>query len=257
MTVSTLSIVFMAISALVTTGIFAALFFVLKCRFKQPWQAFLFGCLTFLVFALILEPILHQVVLGSSIGTTIKSSVWLYGLYGAIAASLFEETGRFITMKFLLKKHHGQDAAGIMYGAGHGGFEAFVILGITMISNLMVSLQINSGALQAQTTGLDAASLAAVQTQVMALCTTPAWMYPLGLVERLFAITAHIAMSVVMWRGITKKSGGCIVLAFALHFVLDFVSVVAASCVGTIGTEILIGLISVGMALLARKIQKR
>ncbi len=257
MTVSTLSIVCMAISALVTTGVFLALFFILKIRFKQPWQPFFFGCITFLVTAIILEPILHQLVLSSAAGAAIQSNIWLYGLYGAFAATLFEETGRFLTMKFFLKKYHTQDDAGIMYGAGHGGFEAFMLLGVTMISNIAVSLACNSGALAAQTAGLDAASLAAVQNRVMQLCTTPAWMYGLGIVERLFAITAQIAMSMIMWRGVVKKNGGYIALACAFHFILDFASVIASSFIGAIGTEIVIAFIAVGMILVAKTIRNK
>ncbi len=257
MTVSTLSIVCMAISAMVTTGVFVALFCILKIRFKQPWQPFLAGCLTFLVTAMLLEPVLHQVVLSSAAGAAIQSNIWLYGLYGAFAATLFEETGRFLTMKFFLKKYHSQDDAGIMYGAGHGGFEAFMLLGVTMISNIAVSLAFNSGALAAQTAGLDAASLAAVQTQIMQLCTRPAWLYGLGIVERLFAITAQIAMSIIMWRGVVKKNGGYIALACAFHFILDFASVIASSFIGVIGTEIVIAFIAVGMILVAGTIRKK
>lgn len=257
MTVSTLSIVCMAISALVTAGVFAALFCILKIRFKQPWQPFLAGCLTFLVTVMILEPALHQVVLSSAAGTTIQSNIWLYGLYGAFAATLFEETGRFITMKFFLKKYHNQDIAGIMYGAGHGGFEAFMLLGITMISNIAVALSVNSGTLAAQTAGLDAASLSAVQTQVMQLCTTPAWMYALGIVERLFAITAQIAMSMLMWRGVVKTNVGYIALACAFHFFMDSVSVISSAFIGAVGTEIIIAVTALGMILVAKSFMKK
>jgi uncharacterized membrane protein YhfC len=32
-----------------------------------------------------------------------------------------------------------------MYGAGHGGFEAIYILGVSMISNIVMSVTLNSG----------------------------------------------------------------------------------------------------------------
>jgi uncharacterized membrane protein YhfC len=51
------------------------------------------------------------------------SHTWLYAVLGALLAGLFEETGRFIAFKFLLKKRTDRKTA-ISYGIGHGGFEA-------------------------------------------------------------------------------------------------------------------------------------
>ena len=48
------------------------------------------GAATFVVFALILEQILHTVVLKST-GTAITGNIWLYALYGGFAAGIFED----------------------------------------------------------------------------------------------------------------------------------------------------------------------
>jgi uncharacterized membrane protein YhfC len=89
-----------------------------------------------LLFAFVLEQIVHSIVLTSPAGTKIQGSIWLMALYGGLMAGLFEETGRFLAFKTILRSKRNNDANALMYGAGHGGFEAMMILGITMISNL-------------------------------------------------------------------------------------------------------------------------
>ena len=56
-------------------------------------------------------------------------------------AGIFEETGRFLAFKTVLRKKQGKDINALMYGAGHGGFEAAALLGITMINNIIYFAQ--------------------------------------------------------------------------------------------------------------------
>ena len=58
------------------------------------WTAFLTGAGTFVLFAMVLEPILHNLVLRSPVGAAIQQNILLYALYGGLAAGLFEETDR-------------------------------------------------------------------------------------------------------------------------------------------------------------------
>ena len=47
------------------------LFLVLKHRYGMKTEAFIIGCVTMLVFAMVLESAVHRLVLGSSAGATI------------------------------------------------------------------------------------------------------------------------------------------------------------------------------------------
>lgn len=60
------------------------------------------GCGIFVGFAMILEQICHAIVLTVT-GDVIRDNIWLYAIYGGLAAALFEECGRWIAMKFCLK----------------------------------------------------------------------------------------------------------------------------------------------------------
>ena len=102
--IPTSTLISMAVAALLGFAVPVALAWWLVRKYQIRWQTILIGAGTFIVFALVLEPILHQVVLKGPYGTQLMSNVWYYALYGGLAAGLFEETGRFLSMKFLMKK---------------------------------------------------------------------------------------------------------------------------------------------------------
>jgi len=108
------------------------------------WRAFLAGAGTFVLFALVLEPVLHSLILRSETGAVIQGNILLYGLYGGLMAGLFEETGRFLAFRFMLRKQKAGITA-LSYGMGHGGVEAFLLVGLTMMSNLALGLAYTGG----------------------------------------------------------------------------------------------------------------
>ena len=145
----------MVISLLLSVGlpIFLGIFIYKKTK---PWvPAFFIGCGIFVGFAMILEQICHAIVLTVT-GSVIRDNIWLYAIYGGLAAALFEECGRWIAMKFCLKKHLTRENA-LMYGAGHGGIEAFLILGMSSMSNLLTAAMINGGLMEKTMTALEPA----------------------------------------------------------------------------------------------------
>ena len=201
---------------------------ILKKKYPQTsLKAFFIGCGTFFVFAGVLESIMHQIVLMfSPIGNTILGNTWLYALYGGLAAGVFEETGRLISMKFLLKKEYIISQNALMFGAGHGGFEALLILGTGMLNNLIYSVLINSGQ-----TGMVLNSLPEDQQQAFQevletlIQSTPLTFLP-GMLERIPAVALHMAFSVMVWIAVVKGKKLLYPLAVFLHFFVDGVLVV-------------------------------
>ena len=108
------------------------------------WFPFLVGAVTFPLFALGLEQSVHAMVLRSSLGEVISGNIWLYALYGGLAAGIFEELGRFAAFKLALREP-ARRLASLCYGAGHGGIEALLLTGVTMANNLMLALTVNRG----------------------------------------------------------------------------------------------------------------
>ena len=194
-TVSGASMVGMVISLLLSVGlpIFLGVFIYKKTRAWVP--AFFIGCGIFVGFAMILEQICHAIVLTVT-GSVIRDNLWLYAIYGGLAAALFEECGRWIAMKFCLKKHLTRENA-LMYGAGHGGIEAFLILGMSSMSNLLTAAMINGGLMEKTMTALEPAQQEVTYHQLSVLWTTPAYQFYLAPVERISAIALQIALSCI------------------------------------------------------------
>ena len=144
--VSGAAITAMVVVAVVTILLPVILVIVGKVKLGAKLSSFFIGCGVFFVMTLVLEQILHAVVLTIT-GTKLTDNIWLYALYGGCAAAVFEETGRWFAMKHFLKKNLDFPNA-VMYGIGHGGFEAIVVGGITYIGNIVSALSINSGMME-------------------------------------------------------------------------------------------------------------
>lgn len=258
--VSELSIAIIIVNMILGVLIPIVLLVYFKKKYRASIKSFLTGLAVMLLFAMVLEQLVHSVILGSSIGIVIQENIWLYALYGSLMAGLFEETGRFLTMRYVLKKEHGNAHNALMYGAGHGGFEMFVVLTIGMINNLIYSVMINLGQSQTLLEPLDEAAKGILQTAFDALIQTPSWHFMLSPVERFAAITAQIGLSVIIWYAATgeKSKGNLFVLAILLHAILDGVAVITAkSGISLIVVEAVVWLIAIGITLIARNIWKK
>lgn len=190
-----------------------------KLRAKANLSAFFIGCGTFILFALILEQILHGVVLAVS-GTFITENIWLYALYGGLAAGMFEETGRYLAMRFVMRKNLNRQNA-IMYGIGHGGVEAMLITGMVYVSNLIMTLTINSGGLEAVLGSVDADAADALYAQVSQLWLLSPSDFLLAAVERFSAILLHIMLSYLVYRAVKDRKTALFILAVGIHFAVD------------------------------------
>ena len=171
-TISGLAIAGVICSVVLSMGVPIALFIAGRVKLKARISSFFIGAGTYLLFAMLLEQQLHVLVI-QFCGLNAQSRPWLYYVYAALAAAVFEETGRLIAMKFWMKKWLDFPNA-LMYGIGHGGVEAILIGGLSGISNLVSMLMINSGAMQNTLAALPAESANQTVSQLSALWTTPA-----------------------------------------------------------------------------------
>ena len=253
--VSTAAMAAMTISLIAGVVIPLGLFLVLRFRYKCKIVPFFVGCGTFLVFAMVLESLLHRAVLAGSLGKVLTENIWLYGLYGALAAATFEEVGRYISMRILHARKVTDAGTGLMFGAGHGGFECFYILAVGMCSNLMVAAMVYSDRLEEITKMLPADQQEAFLMQIDVLASTGAAMFLVGVLERLIAVTGHMVMSVLVWRSVSAKGQGfCFLLAFAMHFAMDFAAVMISRFFGVAVTELVIAIIVLAFLLLTVKL---
>ncbi|MBQ8974656.1 MAG: YhfC family intramembrane metalloprotease [Oscillospiraceae bacterium] len=122
-----------------------------------------------------------------------------------------------------------------MYGAGHGGFEAFVILTVAMISNLSLMLLINSGGLEAALETLDTHTATLYRDGAQTLIHTSSFDFLLSAAERVFAVATHLALSVLVWTAAVRRGSiGYYFLAILLHLLMDSGVLLMQTCIGNI-----------------------
>lgn len=226
--VSTANIIAMVFTLLISmvVPIAACIIAVLKWKGKVRISSFFIGAATFILFAMILERILHAVVLGTT-GTLLTGNIWLYAIYGGLAAGLFEETGRLLAMKFCMKNTLNRENA-ILYGIGHGGIEAFLIVGLTYVNNLIYSMLINSGFLTSLLSAYDADTQQTVLQQLTVLGTTPSYMFYIAGIERINAMLLHVVLSYLIYLAVKGRKTGLYVLSIFLHALLDAAIIILA-----------------------------
>jgi uncharacterized membrane protein YhfC len=127
----------------------------------------------------------------------------------ALSAGLFEETGRHVGFRLVLRKHQGWPD-GIAYGIGHGGLESLYI-GTAFLNNLILSVMINTGKASLLSTSV-----------VSALTGAAPPMFVIGGIERVLALIVQIGLSLVVLYGIRARKPAFFFLAIALHTLLDF-----------------------------------
>lgn len=240
--VSTASIIGMIFTLCISFGIPIFLLIFIRKKTKADITSFFIGTAVFIVFALVLEQILHTIV-GFAAGNVIRQNIWLYALYGGVAAGLFEETGRFVAMHFFMKKNLNMSNA-LMYGAGHGGTEAILLVGITSVNNIIISFMINTGMFQKS---LELVTEEVAQEsigQLSALWTLPSYQFFMGGIERLSAIILHIALSVLVYQAVKNRKKLYWIIAFFMHAFVDFTAVISTTYLNIIWAEVLVALLT-------------
>ena len=228
-------------------------------KYKVRLSTILIGAATFIVFALVLEALVHKIVLGGSMGATIQGKTLYYALYGGLMAGLFEETGRFLSMKFLMKKEPTTVLPGLAYGAGHGGVEMLIVFGISMISNVVMSVMINAGQLETIVSQTPAEAQEQVRAAAAQLAELRAGGLLLGLWERISALILHFSLSVLVWAAV-RKGGKWLWLfpaAILLHAGVDAQAVILSKSASMPALEAIIFAESIAIAGIAYMVGRR
>ena len=257
-TVPVMSMVMMAAAVVCVAVMFFGMMIYAKKKLKTGLKPFFVGCAVFVLFALILESIMHNIVLNATpAGETIKNNIWLYALYGGLAAGIFEETGRFLAFKTVMKKSADRRDS-VAYGMGHGGVEALLVLGISFIGSIVISVMINSGMSEMLYQGVtDQAAIESIDAQIKSLTGTAPIMYLASIIERVIAISHHIAASVLVYAAAKRGKAWLYPAAILIHAVCDGAAVVIASTgINIFIIEGILAVMSAAVVLFAVKVYK-
>lgn len=201
-----LSVFCMSVSAFICLFVPAIIAVIMIVKRRGSWKAFALGIIVFSMSQLLIRiPILNL----------LEDSVWynmfrqlnplLYILILAFTAGLFEEGGRLLGTKIFLSREETTWDNAFVFGLGHGGVEAFSLVGIQYVGFIADTLS-----------GKNAA----------AILGTPAYMYLLGGVERILAVILHIGMTMLVFYAIRKKKPLFLLYALLVHTFIDCYSYV-------------------------------
>lgn len=218
------------LNTMLQTGILAisipvVLIAVWKMRTRKSLVPFFAGVLVFLLFARGLEMIPHMifVLTDNPLSRIVNGNAVLYALYGGLMAGLFEEGGRYIAFRFLLKKYPEKETA-VSYGIGHGGIECILVLGVGYLQYFTYGQLINNGTMdkmlesyQGNSQMLDSMNqlLDMLKGMKQSDCWLAGW-------ERISALLLQIALSILVYQAV-KVAGKKYMLwaAVVLHMLID------------------------------------
>lgn len=223
------SSVFVAIVIMIIGGI-ALLLIPTICWVKtrhEKLTTVLVGAATWFLFAIVLEAIPRAIFLNpaTSLGQTVMNSAVLFTVLGAAMAGIFEETGRFVAYKTILKKRTNKET-GISHGIGHGGFEAFFLMVVAGIQNIAYAMMINTGKFQelidqSLEQGMPESMLAQITSIPDTLMNFSLGNAGLVLLERVFAIVLHVGLSVLVFYAVRDRKVWMYGLAIIIHALFD------------------------------------
>lgn len=154
-----------------------------------------------------------------------------------LTAGLCEELARYLVYRYWIKSTRTWREA-LMFGAGHGGVEAIIFGALAGIG--FVNLVILKNA-DLTTYRLSPEQQALTAQQIATYWSSPWYATLLGALERVFSMTFHLAMAVVVLQAINRKNVLWLGLAILLHAITDAVAVFAVSTWGMYWTEAIIG----------------
>lgn len=215
--VSTASIVVMAISAILCFILPITVMVYYRKQRVIGYKPVVVGAMVFFVFSQVLEKLLHMAVLGNNIIT----NPILIAIYGALAAGIFEEGGRYLAFRWVLKdrKDWGD---GLAYGIGHGGIEMILIGSVSYVQYISFSNLINNGLFDAtlypNVTEAQAAQLGQLKDLLIHM---PIQNILIGSAERIFAFGIQLALTFVVLYAVRSKKSIFVLWAVLLHALVD------------------------------------
>jgi uncharacterized membrane protein YhfC len=212
-----------ALAVVFVIGYPLALGVIVHKKLAVGWKYFWFGALVFLVSQLLTRTPIVTVLQATVLTRLLLTSTaftWIWLLILAITAGLFEEVGRYVGYRLLLRREPKTWSKAVMFGLGQGGLESIVVVGgqivLTAINTIMLST-------------IDVSTLPAAQRQGVlqlfaAINAEPFWLPLLAAWERLWTIPLHVALAVMVVQVFRRQQIRWLLLAILFHALVDFLA---------------------------------
>lgn len=233
--ISTSSFIAMGLTALLGIALPIVVVLIWKIRKKEPMTTILIGAATFLLFALILEKLIQNVIIfpvqmglpDHAVSRFINARPVLWAFLVGLFPGVFEETGRLVAFKTVLRKRKNRETS-ISHGLGHGCFEAMFLIGVAYIEYIALGIMINTGTFSTlidQAAAQAPEAIGQLNTIAVQLASFSFGSMALALVERVFAVLYHVGASIMVFYACRDKNKFWLYpLAILLHTGLDFIA---------------------------------
>ena len=197
-----------------------------RIKYKQQTKIswLIAGAVGFIVSARVLELGAHYfcIIADNPVSRFINGNTAAFVLYGITMAGVFEECGRHIILKYILKKDRTRENA-VLYGIGHGGIEILAVLLPTMITYLAVAVLFSQGDLEnaLRTLNITEETAEAALPSVRAAAAFDYGAMAMNVMERLFAMLFHIGLTVIVYDGVINAKRSRLPMAILLHMLMD------------------------------------
>ena len=193
-----------------------------KQQTKISWL--LAGAVGFLVSARVLELGVHYfcIIADNPVSRFINGNTAAFVLYGITMAGVFEECGRYVILKYVMKKNRTCENA-VLYGIGHGGIEILAVILPAMITYLAVAVLFSQGDTEnaLMTLNITEETAAAALPSVQAAAAFNYGAMAMNVIERLFALLFHIGLTVIVFYGVVNARKIYLPMAILLHMLMD------------------------------------
>ncbi len=193
-----------------------------KERTKIIWL--IAGAAGFLVSARVLELGVHYlcIIADNPVSRFINGNTVAFVLYGITMAGVFEECGRHLILKYVMKKNRTRENA-VLYGIGHGGIEILAVILPSIITYLAVAVLFSGGDTEnaLRTLNITGETAAAALPSVQAAAAFDYGAMAMNVIERLFAMLLHIGLTVIVYYGVINAKKVCLPAAILLHMAMD------------------------------------
>ena len=187
------------------------------------WGLFFIGAATFVGSQILHIPfnwlVLNKLQLIPT-DTSVMLNLVVMSLFLGLSAGVFEEGARYLTYRFWTKDARSW-GAGLMLGVGHGGIEA-ILVGVTVGLNALILGAISLGFWQEM---IPPAQTDLVQTQIAAMQAAPWYLVQLGAAERAFAISVHLALSLLVMQVFVRGRIRWLLAAIGWHALFNAAAV--------------------------------
>ena len=219
------------------------------------------GAAGFVISARMLEVGVHYfcIVADNPVSRFINGNTATFVLYGITMAGIFEECGRLIILKYILKKDRTRENA-VIYGIGHGGIEILTVLLPAMILYLAIAVMFSQGDTEAalKTLNITEETATAALPSVQAAAAFDYAMMAMNVMERLLAMLIHIGLTIIVYYGVVNAKKLCLPAAILLHMLADtFPALYQRGILPLWAVEIWIAFWTLMIMLIAAKLYKR